>query len=121
MAAALTEKGYDVNYTWGIGTHSNKQGGQILPDMLRWLWRDYVRPPDDPRDPTNRMPLVPAGASPSPAPASSAAAPGELSLPQLKRVSYRSDATGQERDYYVYLPRRVRAERSLARADDAER
>jgi len=102
MAAALTEKGYDVNYTWGIGTHSNKQGGQILPDMLRWLWRDYVRPPDDPRDPANRMPLVPAGASPSPA--SGAVTPGELSLPQLKRVSYHSDATGQERDYYVYLP-----------------
>src|ERR1051325_9459952 len=100
MAAALAEKGYDVNYTWGIGTHSNKQGGQILPDMLRRLWRDYARPQDDPRDPTNRMPLVPAGPTPSPAPASRAAGP--WSLPQLKRVSYRSDATGEERDYYVY-------------------
>ena len=28
MVAALTEKGYDVNYCWGIGTHSNKQGGR---------------------------------------------------------------------------------------------
>ena len=53
MVAALTEKGYDVNYTWGVGTHSNKQGGAILPDMLRWLWRDYPRP-DDARDPSNR-------------------------------------------------------------------
>ena len=28
----------------------------------------------------------------------------ELSAPELKRVSYHSDATGLERDYYVYLP-----------------
>jgi enterochelin esterase family protein len=38
---ALTEKGYDVNYSWGIGRHSQKHGGAILPDMLRWLWRDH--------------------------------------------------------------------------------
>jgi enterochelin esterase family protein len=59
MADALMEKKYDVNYTWGIGTHSNKQGGAILPDMLRWLWRDYPRP-DDPKDPSNRTLFVPA-------------------------------------------------------------
>ena len=53
MAAALTEKGYDVNYCWGIGTHSNKQGGAIMPEILRWLWRDYPRP-DDPLDDSNR-------------------------------------------------------------------
>lgn len=67
MVAALTEKGYDVNYTWGIGTHSSKQGGAIFPEMLRWLWRDYPRP-DDARDPSNRGPLVPPGYTP-PAPA----------------------------------------------------
>lgn len=60
MVAALTAKGYDVNFTWGIGTHSNKQGGAILPDMLRWLWRDYPRP-DDARDTSNRTLFVPAG------------------------------------------------------------
>ena len=38
---ALTEKGYDVNYTWGIGRHGSKQGGAIFPDMMRWLWRDH--------------------------------------------------------------------------------
>ena len=54
MVAALTEKNYDVNFTWGIGTHSNKQAGAILPEMLRWLWRDYPRP-DDPRDNSNRI------------------------------------------------------------------
>ncbi|MBS0266917.1 MAG: esterase family protein [Planctomycetes bacterium] len=58
MVAALTEKKYDVNFVWGIGTHSNKQGGAIMPDMLRWLWRDYTRP-DDPRDDSNRKLFVP--------------------------------------------------------------
>lgn len=59
MVAALTEKGYDVNYCWGIGTHSNKQGGAMLPEMLRWLWRDYNRPTDDPHDDANRKLFVP--------------------------------------------------------------
>ena len=58
MVEALAEKKYDVNFTWGIGTHSNKQGGAIMPDMLRWLWRDYPRP-DDPQDDSNRKLLVP--------------------------------------------------------------
>jgi enterochelin esterase family protein len=58
MLAALEEKGYDVNYCWGIGTHSNRQGGAMLPEMLRWLWRDYPRP-DDPADDSNRKPFEP--------------------------------------------------------------
>ncbi len=40
LVDALTKKGYDVNNVWGIGGHSIKHGGAILPDMLRWLWRD---------------------------------------------------------------------------------
>jgi enterochelin esterase family protein len=38
---ALTEKRYDVNYTWSIGQHGLKAGGVILPEMMRWLWRDH--------------------------------------------------------------------------------
>ena len=41
LMQALTEKGYDVNYAWGIGRHGQKQGGAIFPDMMRWLWRDH--------------------------------------------------------------------------------
>jgi enterochelin esterase family protein len=41
LLQALEEKGYDVNYQWGIGRHSQKHGGSILPDMMRWLWRDH--------------------------------------------------------------------------------
>jgi enterochelin esterase family protein len=59
MLAAPTEKGYDVNHVWGIGTHSNKQGGAIMPELLRWLWRDHPRS-DDPSDPSNRGPYEPA-------------------------------------------------------------
>lgn len=54
MVAALEEKGYDVNYVWGIGTHSGRQSGAMQPEMLRWLWRDYHRP-DDPMDISNRV------------------------------------------------------------------
>ena len=41
LVEAMTEKGYDINYTWGIGLHGQKQGGAILPEMMRWLWRDH--------------------------------------------------------------------------------
>ncbi len=41
MVRALTEKGYDVNYSWSIGRHGLKSGGVMLPEMMRWLWRDH--------------------------------------------------------------------------------
>lgn len=41
LAKALEGKGYDVNYTWGIGNHGQVQGGAILPEIMRWLWRDH--------------------------------------------------------------------------------
>ena len=37
---SLEKKGYDLNYTWGLNNHGQKFGGAILPDMMRWLWRD---------------------------------------------------------------------------------
>ena len=40
LMKALTAKGYDVNYSWGIGKHGQKQGGAMVPEMMRWLWRD---------------------------------------------------------------------------------
>ena len=40
LMTALTKKGYDVNYTWSVNLHGQKYGGMILPDMMRWLWRD---------------------------------------------------------------------------------
>jgi enterochelin esterase-like enzyme len=40
LMKALTQKGYDVNYAWGMNLHGQKYGGAILPEMMRWLWRD---------------------------------------------------------------------------------
>jgi enterochelin esterase family protein len=40
LMKALTAKGYDVNYTWGMNLHGQKFGGAVMPDMMRWLWRD---------------------------------------------------------------------------------
>jgi len=41
LQQALTEKGYDVNYSWGIQRHGQKMLRTVLPEMLRWLWRDH--------------------------------------------------------------------------------
>ncbi|HTS31786.1 MAG TPA: alpha/beta hydrolase-fold protein [Bryobacteraceae bacterium] len=40
LMKALTAKGYDVNYSWGMNLHGQKFSGMILPEMMRWLWRD---------------------------------------------------------------------------------
>jgi enterochelin esterase family protein len=40
LMKALTQKGYDVNYSWGMNLHGQKFGGAIFPEMMRWLWRD---------------------------------------------------------------------------------
>lgn len=40
MAAALRFADYDYKFVYGDGGHNGKHGGAILPDSLRWLWRD---------------------------------------------------------------------------------
>lgn len=40
MKAAFTEKGYDFAFVLGEGGHSDDHGGAMLPQMLRWIWRD---------------------------------------------------------------------------------
>jgi enterochelin esterase family protein len=40
MAAALRYKEYDYKLVYGDGGHNGKHGGAILPDSLRWLWRN---------------------------------------------------------------------------------
>ena len=39
MASALEFMGYDQKFVMTTGGHSGQQGGAILPDSLRWLWR----------------------------------------------------------------------------------
>ena len=40
MAAALKFMGYDYKFEFGTEGHNGKHGGAILPDSLRWLWRE---------------------------------------------------------------------------------
>ncbi|NBR06631.1 MAG: esterase family protein [Planctomycetes bacterium] len=40
MAAALKFAKYDFIYVEGDGGHNGKHGGVILPESLRWLWRE---------------------------------------------------------------------------------
>jgi enterochelin esterase family protein len=40
MAAALAFKKYDYRFVMGEGEHNGKHGGAILPESLRWLWRE---------------------------------------------------------------------------------
>jgi enterochelin esterase family protein len=56
---ALEKKGYDLNYTWGMGNHGQKQGGAIFPEMMRWLWRDHPVSVE-PNDAIERLFLGPA-------------------------------------------------------------
>jgi sugar lactone lactonase YvrE/enterochelin esterase-like enzyme len=44
MLTALTFSGYEVNHQWGEGEHSHQHGGAIMPEVLRWLWKDFPKP-----------------------------------------------------------------------------
>jgi len=44
MESALQYAGYEVKFVTGDKNHDMEQGGAILPDALRWLWRDYPQP-----------------------------------------------------------------------------
>ncbi len=44
VASALAYAGYDSTFVVGTEGHNGKHGSAILPDALRWLWRDYPKP-----------------------------------------------------------------------------
>jgi enterochelin esterase-like enzyme len=41
LAKSLAFANYDYRFEYGQGFHNNRHGRAILPDSLRWLWRDY--------------------------------------------------------------------------------
>lgn len=43
MAKALAFKHMDYMFVFGGGNHSGSHGTAILPESLRWLWRDYPK------------------------------------------------------------------------------
>lgn len=43
MIAALDIGGYDAKLVVGSEGHNMKHGGPLLPDALRWVWRDWTQ------------------------------------------------------------------------------
>ena len=58
MASALAFAGYDHRFVYGTGAHNGLHGGAILPDSLRWLWRDWKKKPSSPM-PMSHRPTIP--------------------------------------------------------------
>src|SRR5262249_26920707 len=44
LGMALRDAGYDYKLVIGTEAHNSKHGSAILPEALRWLWRDYPKP-----------------------------------------------------------------------------
>jgi len=40
MASALKLMNYDYRFEFGTGGHNGQHGGAILPESLKWLWRE---------------------------------------------------------------------------------
>lgn len=71
MAAALEFAGYDVKLTIGEEGHNMKHGAAIMPEALRWLWREYPKPITvrEPAAPSFPRPPAAAGQPAAPRPA----------------------------------------------------
>ena len=54
LMSSFEYMGYDARLVLGDGGHDGIQGSSILPDALRWLWRDYPQPITRPRPPEGR-------------------------------------------------------------------
>ena len=55
MLASLNFAGYDVRHVWGQGGHNGKHSTAIMPDALKWIWRDYPEPIKPGTPPTRRQ------------------------------------------------------------------
>ncbi len=44
MASALEFAGYESTFVVGTEGHNSRHGAAILPDALRWLWKDHPKP-----------------------------------------------------------------------------
>jgi gluconolactonase len=42
--SSLEYAGYDAKFVIGTEGHSGRHGSSLLPEALRWLWREYPRP-----------------------------------------------------------------------------
>lgn len=63
MAAALEFMGYDVKLVVGDEGHNMRHGGQMMPEALRWLWREYPKPIEVREPPAPNFPRPPQAAT----------------------------------------------------------
>ncbi|RMF41060.1 MAG: gluconolactonase [Planctomycetota bacterium] len=63
MYSALKWAGYDVQHAWGTGGHDGKHAAAIMPQALRWLWRDWPAeiPTPDPQKSARRIDVLIGG------------------------------------------------------------
>ncbi len=45
MQRSLAFAGYEVQHVWGEGGHDGKQGTEVFPDAMRFLWKDWPAAP----------------------------------------------------------------------------
>jgi sugar lactone lactonase YvrE/enterochelin esterase-like enzyme len=124
MERALTFSGYEVNHAWGVLGHEGSHGESILPDVMRWLWKDWPRPVEAGSSQNSMLRIVlqpqenwePALSGPSAAPPSQAStapiyrSPSVLNS-QSTAAALASDASGR---VYVQNPSNGRIDRILA-------
>lgn len=58
MHSALAYAGYDTTFVIGDEEHNMKHGGAIMPDALRWLWKDWTKPIPKPKKEGNRQEVM---------------------------------------------------------------
>jgi len=44
LERALEFSGYQVEHSWGTGTHNGAHAAAIFPDAMRFLWKDWPQP-----------------------------------------------------------------------------
>ncbi len=44
LERSLTFAGYEHDHVWGTGGHNGKQGTQVFPDAIRFLWKGWPEP-----------------------------------------------------------------------------
>ena len=58
LVAALKFAGYDHKFVAGKGGHNNLQPRAVLPDALRWLWKDWEKPIEAPKSEGDRQWII---------------------------------------------------------------
>ncbi|WP_437205920.1 SMP-30/gluconolactonase/LRE family protein [Planctomicrobium sp. SH664] len=58
MLSALKFAGYEVEHAWGEGGHNARHIASVLPDALRFVWKDYPQPIARPINKNQRVDIL---------------------------------------------------------------